>query len=156
MATFYSDQITKLDQTVPRTKLPAKEGYGRMRLIHFSYRTPASGMPTTTDTVQLCRIPAGAKLAGLYVANEALSTAAGTAGADFGDSGDPDRIVAALDMDAAGSRFVAIRNDSAAPSATVLGLGYEYTAETVLLATPTGEQWAASKNIRGFVVVSVD
>ena len=152
--TFYSEQIAKLDNTVPRIKLPAKEGYGRLRHIYFSYKTPAASMPTVADVVQLCRIPIGARLAGLFVANEALSTGAGAAGADFGDSGDADRIVAALSLDAAGGAYVIPRIDT--NLVPVLGVGYEYTAETVLTATVTGEQWAASKYVRGFVVVSVD
>jgi hypothetical protein len=151
---FYSDQITNLDQTTPRKNVQPNELGGRLRVAHFAYKTPAAGAPAVGEIVQLTRLPKGARVLAIFVQNEALSSAAGTAGADVGDAGDADRFVAAYDMDAAHSVFLTLRTDTVTPP--VLGYGYETTAELTLTMTVTGEAFAVSKYIRGHVEYCVD
>ena len=155
MATVYSEQITDIDRTTPAVMLKSNEQKGRVRVAYFSYKTPASGAPAVADVVQLVKVQKGARILQLYRNNEALSSGAGTAGADIGDGGDADRFVAALDMDAAGSGLVTLRLDNSAREPT-LGYGYEYTAEDTIDFTVTGEAFAVSKYVRGHVLYVLD
>jgi hypothetical protein len=154
MADFYSEQITKSDQTTPAVFLDPTDLGGRERVARFDFKTPASSAPAVGENIYLARLPAGARVLAIYANWEAMSSAAGTAGADFGDAGDDDRFITALNMDAAGSGFQALRLDATATPA--LGYGYKYAAATLVKAKVTGEAWAVSKYLRGHVVYVVD
>jgi len=54
-------QITELDAT-PRRELSVKEYRGRVRAVRFDHTRVATG--SDPDTVELCRLPAGARLLG--------------------------------------------------------------------------------------------
>lgn len=141
MATFYSVQRANDVAAVPVPNDP------RMKSKPFyacwEYTTPASGMPTVGDYIELVKLPSGARIIDGESFNEAMSTGGGTAGYDIGYSGADTRYGAAIDVDAAGSdRFA---NTIALNHADVL------TAEKVIRAKVTGEQWAASKKFFGYI-----
>lgn len=156
MATVKSDVVTNLDTTNPSTNvLQASLLHGDVRSAYFSYDTGAAG-PAVADVIQLVQVPAGARVLAIWVVYEAMSSAGGTAGADFGDSGDADRFVTALDMDAASTgKFLLLRQEDAASDAKTLGIGYKYSAVTRIEAKVTGEAWAVNKRIDGFVLYVV-
>jgi hypothetical protein len=84
-----------------------------------------------TNPVAPCfYVPAGFKPSQCIVNSDALSASAGVGlAADLGDSGDTDRLAAALDLDAA-SYNTKLRTDT--------GVGYVYTADTLINLTVTG------------------
>lgn len=152
---FYSDQITDIDQTKPAKMVKPNELKGRVRAAYFSYKTPAAGAPAVGEIVQLVKVPKGARIIDQYLNWEALSSGAGTAGADIGDGGDADRFLTALNMDSAGEKSRGFRLDNSARE-PALGFGYEYTAEDTIDATVTGEAWAVSKYVRGVFFYVLD
>jgi hypothetical protein len=95
------------------------------------------------------------RILGIYLTWEAMSSAGGTAGADFGDSDDPDRFITALDLDAAGGGSQRLRLDNGGTMEPTYGVGYFYEEETDILMTVTGETLAASKAVRGYILYSV-
>lgn len=144
MATVYSDQVTKYDQSSPSKKIQKNEHSGGTK-IWFSYTTPAGAGPAVADVIQLCKIPDNARVIGGVAWAEAMSTGAGTAGFDIGITGATQRYGAAKNVDAAARVTFA---DSIAEN-----VGDVISGETYLLATVTGEAWAVSKKFYGYVNV---
>jgi hypothetical protein len=157
MATVKSDVVTLLDSTDPsKAKVESNLLHGTLRVAAFSFDSGAAG-PAVADIVQLVVFPIGSRVLAIYVAHDAMSSGAGTAGADFGDSDDVDRYVAALDMDAASTgKWLALRQEDANLADKVLGIGFKNTKVRRLDAKVTGEAWAANKRLDGFVVYSVE
>lgn len=56
MATFYSEQVTKLD-AVPSEALNVDESHGKIRICRFDYDQVAEG--TANSIIQLVKLPAG-------------------------------------------------------------------------------------------------
>lgn len=56
MATFYSEQMTKL-RAVPAIPLNVDESHGKIRTCRFDYEQVAEGAAGTV--IQLCKLPAG-------------------------------------------------------------------------------------------------
>ena len=110
MATFYSEQVTKLD-AVPAEVLPVDEHHGKVRHARFDYSQVAEGAIGTI--IQLCKLPAG-RIRLLGRESNLYTSALGTgvtldvgwaAYVDFaGDAvaADPDGIDDGLDVAAAG------------------------------------------------------
>lgn len=93
----------------------------------------------TNPVAPLFYVPIGFKPCFYFYQSEALSSSAGVGlAADLGDAGDPDRIAAALDLDAAGSAL-SIR------LATAVGVPYVYTARTLINLTVTGVPLVSTK-----------
>ena len=157
MATFKSTQVTLIDALAGQAYDALKPNIlsGRVRCAVWDYKTPGAGAPAVGDDIHLVKLPKGARVIGIYHNWEAMSSAAGTAGADIGDAGDDDRYAAAVNMDAAGSGLITLRLDASAVE-PVLGFGYEQTAETVVKGKVTGEAFAVTKQWRGVVFYVVD
>lgn len=151
MATFYSDQRTDL-RAQPAKMLRRGMWGGRLRTFQWTYTTPASGAPAVADVIELVELPVDFIVLGVYVASEAMSSGAGTAGFDLGDADDADRYVAAENVDAAINKWLTLR------LGTNLGFMYRISkaSEQMLKATVTGEAWATSKLFKGFVVGAHD
>lgn len=118
---------------------------GKRHTITFTYTTPAASAPAVGDYVELCKVPAGARILGGKLVVEALSSGAGVAGADVGYDGADTRYLAAGNLDAAATVNF---GDSIA-----LNYGEVLTAEKTLRAKVTGEAWAVSKKVYGEVSV---
>ena len=56
MATFYSEQVTKLD-AVPAEPINVDELHGKVRIARFDYAQVAEG--AANSVIQLCKLPAG-------------------------------------------------------------------------------------------------
>lgn len=156
MATVKSFQVTDIDAK-PAVKLGPSELAGRSRKAHFSFDTGASG-PAVGDIVELVELPEGARVLGISMGWEAMSSGAGTAGADYGDSGDADRFITALNMEAASDyQPRALRVDGTnALREPAFGVGFKYSAKTRVTATVTGEAWANNATLRGTVDYQID
>src|SRR5437879_1293410 len=83
MANFYSDQLTNLEQTTPPVMSKPHELAGRVRIARFSYTTPSASAPGVGDIVAFTKLPIGAVVVDGALVWEALSSAGGTAGADW-------------------------------------------------------------------------
>lgn len=156
MANFYSEQITKQDQSLPYRNVKANESRGRLRTLYGSYRTPAASPPAVADVVQMVKVPAGFRVFQIFIQAEALSSGAGTAGGDLGDGADVDRFAAAVNLDAAVNALTALRTSTVASGEPDLGFGYEYTVDDTIDFVVTGEAWAASKWVRLYVIGALD
>lgn len=150
MANFYSDQMTNIRTGSPANWLKPADLKGRIRAAYFSYTTPGAGAPAVADFIALVPVPAGARVLRVSAVWEAMSSGAGTAGADFGPADDDSGLnfvndyVAALNMDAAGNQhFVCVLDKL--PNAT------PYAVAKVVCAKVTGEAWAVSKKLQGIV-----
>jgi hypothetical protein len=147
MTTFTSDQIAALD-AVPPVLPKAIERHGRLRLDYWSFTTDAGGGPAVNDTVVVARLPQGARILGGRAAAEAMSTGAGTAQASIGLAGDAQRYLEASSVDAATGLSFA---DTVARN-----FGDELAADTDVIATVSGEAWAAAKKFTGYILYAVD
>lgn len=154
MANFYSTQITNL-RAKPVTFLKPSELVGRLRVAYWSYTTPASGAPGIADFIALTKLPKDGREIAISAVWEAMSSGAGTAGADFGVATDDAGAsfaadyATALNMDAAGFKHFDAVIDKL-PRATPL------TAERWVHAKVTGEALAVSKKLQGHVLYVVD
>lgn len=122
MADIYSDLITNL-QTAGKV-VDARNSGGKMRVFPFRFVFASAG---AAPTLYMAKIPAGTKIADLYIETDGLSASAGVAlTIDIGDSGDADRFKAAYDADVANAaRGVRV--------GTGLGFMHEYTVDTWII-----------------------
>lgn len=146
MADYLSTQATKL-AAVPLQRLATDELGGRIRVAYFDFTVPA-GNVATAKTIELTRIPAGARLLGGKIAFEAMSTAGGTAQIQIGDGTTAAKYLGTTSVDTAG---ISDFGDTAA-----LNYGEKLTSELVLTATTAGEAWAATKTLKGHVAYVLD
>jgi hypothetical protein len=147
MTTFKSDQIAALDAAPPVVP-KANERHGRLRLHYWSFTTAAGGGPAVNDTVVVARLPRGARILGGRAAAEAMSSGAGTAQVSIGLAGDAARYLETSSVDTAGGLSFA---DTVARN-----FGDELAADADVVATVSGEAWAASKKFDGYIVYAVD
>lgn len=90
MATFYSDQITGLRAT-PQSKPDSGVSNGKLRCDVFSF----TGDVAQNDTVELCRLPVGARIMHGRVDFTDFGTSITL---DIGDGTTEDKYLAALDI----------------------------------------------------------
>lgn len=125
----------------------ARDLHGRVVRIPFAH-TIVSGetggaSAGVQDDVALCVIPARFEVAGLFIAWEALSASAGVGlTGEMGDSSDTDRLLAATDMDAAGSSVALAR----------AGWRYRPTSDTVVLITWKVASPVVGKDLYGYIL----
>lgn len=139
---FFSTQLTNVNA---QTVLQPGQGGGDGFIIPFSYTTASGAGPAVGEIVYLCNIPEGFYVAGIHVNVDAMSTGAGTAGADIGDDDDTDRYLAAANF------------DTAVPNtwlALIVATGYLFRNDKLrqLRLTITGEAWSTSKKFNGFLL----
>jgi len=153
MATFYSVEATKFTT-------PSVEGFvrgtdlgGKLRVSFFTYNF--AGTEATNDTIVLTKVPQGARILGVYVANEDCGT---TVTVDIGDSDDTDRLVDDAAWGTAAAAFATLRRDDTETDETpTLGFGYRYSAETNILATLASVSTpTANATVRGYVMYAVE
>jgi hypothetical protein len=147
MTAYKSDQIAGLD-AAPVVVPKANERHGRVRLHYWSFTTAASAGPAVNDTIVIARLPQGARILGGRIANEALSSGAGTAQVSIGLVGDAARYLEASSVDAAGGLAFADTPER--------NFGDELAADADVVATALGEAWAASKKLNGYILYVVD
>lgn len=152
MTAYYGVNNTLNVQDVPSQKIPPGDFAGKLRVARDSFTVGASGTLTTADTIELMKIPKGARVIDVI----AYADEMGGAGAfDIGDGSDADRFIDGLD---AGSAAAIKRMSQASPGAGVLAgsLFDELSAEITVTVTPvTNPTTPASKKIE-VVVLYVD
>lgn len=138
---------------------------GKVRAARFDLETSASAAGTV---IPICVLPAGAKYLCTLLAYEGTTSLT----VDIGDTSDDDRLVndAALGSDnpTAASLWTGIytRVDSTAfgtagpggnqSTAIALGIGYKYTADTVINITTAGATATAGEVIRGAIIYTIE
>jgi len=138
---------------------------GKVRAARFDLETSASAAGTV---IPICVLPAGAKYLCTLLAYEGTTSLT----VDIGDTSDDDRLVndAALGSDnpTSASLWTGIytRVDSTAfgvlgpggnqSTAIALGIGYKYTADTVINITTAGATATAGEVIRGAIIYTIE
>ena len=144
MPNFKSDQVTNLDAG---EKLSTKDAYGRVRRAVFTFAVPTGGI-AVDDTVELCRVPSGARVLGGRYAAEAMSTGGAAASMQIGDGTTATRFLGTTSVDAI----------TAGSFADTIATGFLDTlsGELTLTATVVTEGWAAAKKLHGYLEYVVD
>lgn len=146
MANFSGVEYTALNATAGKMG-DARDGGAKVRRFPFTWVVPTT--PGTGPTVNLCKIPAGAKHPVVYYETDGLSASAGVAlNVRIGDSGDDDRYMADVDSDLAAT---------SGPKIVAAGQAYAFTQDTIIVATITaGKTPVATKKIWGWIDVQVE
>lgn len=146
MATDYkSEQVTNID-AVPQVKVQANEK-GKIHTQYFSFSVPGGSIVSQNDTVELLRLPKGARLLGGLIKGEAM---AGSSTASIGDGTTADLYLSAGDVSSAFNLDFA--------HTYALKYGEVLAAATSLVLTMAGAAWTttAAKAIRGHVNYIID
>ena len=98
MANYLSTQMTALAAR-PIVKLGVQEVGGRLRAIPFDYIVPAGGL-AAADTIDLCEVPAGARMIG---GSLAFPIAGAARTMTLGDGTTADKYSDAIDISAGGA-----------------------------------------------------
>jgi hypothetical protein len=137
---------------------------GKLRVAWFDVETAASA---AGEVISLTVVPAGGKFLCALIAFEGTSSLT----LSVGDADDIDRLVAAADLGSdvpttGGVLKIFGRIDSTAfgvagvdgnvSSAVSVGIGYKYTADTVITATTAGATATAGEVIRGAIIYTVE
>ncbi len=146
MASYNSDQYGTVAGAVPDEVKPNEWG-GRVRIAAWTYTTPSGGL-TVNDTINLVKLPKGARVLGGRVDFGAMSSSTGTATANIGISGAASKYASGLNVDSAGQADFA--------NTTALGMLAETSDEETVFATVGGENWAGSKSFDGYILYVVD
>lgn len=133
--------ITTLD-TKPVDYPDVAQVSGRLRVWFDSYE--ASGL-ASGSTIAVARLPKGSRLYDVQIHHDDLGTAAGTL--EVGDSGDPDRFIAAFATGSAGVR-------SMHANGVIDNVGYQMPAETDILITTAGA--SVTGTIKSVVIYAID
>ncbi len=141
-----SVQVTNQD-AVPVSPIKPNELEGRVRIAYFNYSSPAASPPEAASTIQLCKLPIGARLIRGHFAHDGIGGASGTV--DIGYLGDVDRYADGVTVAATASAFDFI--DIFAEN-----VGDALTEARTLLLTTAVATMTASKNLRGWVMYVVD
>lgn len=122
MANFNTTKITNLTAD-PAVNVDAAEAHGRMRVWYDSYEASSTA---SGSTITFARMPKGATIWEVKVMADALGASVTVA---VGDGDDADRFITATTMNTANL----VTNTNA-----IDGVGYNYTAQTDLVATTGG------------------
>jgi len=142
MAELYSDQYTKLNAS---TKLDPTELRGRVRIAYFKRSTSAALPVASGDTIKLTQLPSGARVIGGNVAFGAMGA---SATAKIGTAADDDRYSGSVDVSAAGHSELA--GTIAKNTCDAL------TADTDIILTAGGANYAADKAVVGYLLYVID
>lgn len=144
MPNFKSSQVTTLDAG---EKLTTKDAYGRVRRAVFTFTTPTGGV-AIHDTVELCRVPSGARIMGGHFAAEAMSSGGAAASMQLGDGTTADRFLGTTSIDAAA--------EGSFGDTIATGFLDVLSGELTLTATALTEAWAAGQHLSGYLEYVVD
>ncbi len=135
---FFSTQLTNVNA---QSVLQPGQGGGDGFLIPFDYTTAAGGGPAIGEIVYLCNIPEGFYVVGIHINSGALGA---SATAQFGDDDNTTRYV---------STATSVNNVNAfVPLVAATGYLFRNDKLRQLRATAQGAAWAASTQIKGFVL----
>jgi len=123
------------------------EAGGRLRVAVFEFTTPTGGVGVG-DTVQLCKVPKGARIIGGHVDFGAMSSSTGTAQVKIGDGTTANKYLDTTSVDSAGQADFA--------NTAALNMLSVTSSEETITATAAGEAWAAAKTFNGYVLYVLD
>lgn len=166
MATSSFQYENYADAILLGSQFANRAGYinAKIRASRFDIETSASAAGTTLN---LTVVPAGA----IYLCTMICFEATASLTLDVGDSGDADRLVAAADLGTDSPTTGSVikffsRIDSTAfgvlgpegnqSSSVSVGVGYIYTAKTVITGLTAGATATAGEVIRGAVIYTVE
>jgi hypothetical protein len=154
MAAGNSIEITQLNASAQDFLLPFQKA-GRLRIASGSYvlaATAAAGGAASTDTVNLFKVPKGARILCILCVAGATHN---TAQPKIGDSADDDKYRAAATLTTVGC---SIQSTAAAQcGAAVEGVTIPYTAETTIVLTNTTAAFpAGGEYVHWFGIYVVD
>lgn len=139
MANYKSTQVTIADDTQSSLMLKANEYTGRQRISYFQYTVPAGGI-LIADTLELCDIPAGAR-----IINGRVHTTAFGAGCTLAIG-----IVGTAAKYMAATSIAAISQTDFA-NTLALFFGEEQLTQTRMVGTFAGANPPAAANLAGFI-----
>ena len=122
MANFNTTKVTNITAD-PAVNVDAAEAHGRMRVWYDSYESSSTA---SGSTITFARMPKGATIWEVKVMADALGASVTIA---VGDGDDADRFITATTMNTANL----VTNTNA-----IDGVGYNYSAQTDLVATTGG------------------
>lgn len=138
MATVYSDERAN-DVAAPPVPNAANKA-GRVLRKYFSVASTTTTTITTADTLELCKLPVGARIVGGLVLYGAMG---GTATALIGVAGTTNKYLTSTSVVSAGAASFANTN--------ALNFGDVLAAETTIILTPGGSNYASGQYIKGYV-----
>lgn len=137
MTAYNTDQFDKITGGgVPE----AHEYSGELRVAYFEYTSP-SGNEAAGDTINLVRLPKGARVLTGQLHTDAL---AANADLTVGDADDSDRYLAKVDADS--STNVELNSPSEA------GFGHMLSAQTDIVASFANGGMTSDDTIKGYIV----
>jgi len=119
MANNNTTKVTNITAD-PAVNVDAAEAHGRMRVWYDSFEASSTA---SADTITFARMPKGATIYQVRVVADALGSSVTI---KVGDASDDDRFITATTMNTA--NLVTETN-------AIAGVGYNYTAQTDLIAT---------------------
>jgi len=122
MANNNTTKVTNITAD-PAVNVDAAEAHGRMRVWYDSFEASSTA---SADTITFARMPKGATIWQVRVVADALGSSVTI---KVGDASDDDRFITATTMNTAS--LVTETN-------AIAGVGYNYTAQTDLIATVGG------------------
>lgn len=143
----------KTESAVSMNAPDRRDGTLQVAWGHYTYAD--EGAVAIGDVIQMCKLPAGARIVDIMVEWGALTS--GTF--DVGDGDNDDRFLAAIAMDNAGrmSLFGGLANGAEIDEATnVSGMGYTYDAADTLDITIEGAAISATLAITLCVLYTVE
>lgn len=143
MATFYSTQRTN-DRAVPPVPL-APVDKGKVKAVYFRYTAPASSMPAAGDTIELCKLPKGARVVESFLAWDAQASGATLS---LGISGTVAKYMAAQTMTSAGVK--------AGPTLIAELVDTPEANDVTVIGTLATAGLAANGNIAGWLQYTID
>lgn len=127
------------------TSSPPSMTHGRVRIAYFNFVNPASSPPAAGDAIQLCRVPAGARVVQTCLIWDAQTA---TATMSLGISGAVAKYMAAQTLTSAGVKF--------GPTITAELVDAVEAADRIVLGTFATAGGAANARIAGWVMYVLD
>lgn len=144
MPTLNSDQYEKAFAGQVAQALKDNEWGGRTRAFYFSRATSAAKPIANGDIVMACRIPKNARILGGNITFGAMGASTTI---KVGTAADAIKYLGSTSVAAAGSAVLA--------NTQALNYGEELSADTDIILTCEGANYAADKEIRGHLLVSL-
>jgi hypothetical protein len=158
MATFQSTQAARINNAEAGTYRPnpANQNDGPLRCAFFSYTV--AGTEAANDIIELCNVPAGARILNVFIASDDLG---GEFTVKIGDADDADRFVDALALGDSVGQFIDIPELRVDTDNTkddpAYGFGYKYDDQTMIIATISDiGSPSANKQLRGYIAYTVN
>lgn len=144
MSALYSDQYNSVFNGQNASPLKDNEWGGKVRSFYFTRTTSASYPVASGDTIALVRLPKGSRILEGFVAFEAMGS---STTATIGTSASAAKYL--------GSTSVASAGTAGFANTVALSYGEELSADTDIILTAGGANYANDKAIKGHILVAL-